>query len=562
VTRVVSGSNARKFLPVFLVFAAYLALRLWGWSNGPLFEDRDSLDYLEGIRDVLAGGLTQIASFPTDLSPGFPAFGALFAWLAGSVETGARLCSLFFSCVLFLALAVLGRKLAKPSGLQIGVVIGLLLLALNPVLLRLSYSILSEPAYIGIVYLGWCVFVRQYEQPGLWRAAFLGLIFGLAFVTRFEGILYLAAIPLLQLVHYSWEGRKKYSLRFLSLWVALFVASFAALSAPQVWRTSKAAGSFSLNGRQVWSQVMRAPDGKSYDEKLYGLDHSPAEVNIEYLQKHPEESSLSRQVGTASAVASYAKLALLNLDELNSSRLGELVGALALLFFAVGFGSILRDGLRFDGFLLAAFIGIGFIGPLLHNVVPRHIAVVAPAMILVAGIGVHRSARSLVRLGNQSSVGDGIGEEVVSTAFLVLLVAPWVYPLHGVLGVPDRNPDYSPSDYDEPAAVVRAISEAELGRRPVVIDRKAYLAYFAGGEWLAMPYADAEGLLRYAALNHADFLFLDHDFLSEYPFMKELETGASLPGLELLYGGVDSRGSRFELFRIRNPRTGSPADPD
>nr|MCU0734855.1 hypothetical protein [Methylotetracoccus sp.] len=46
-------------------------------------------------------------------------------------------------------------------------------------------------------------------------------------------------------------------------------------------------GRFALNGRQVWSAVLKYPDGKSEIEKIFGLDYSPGTNNIKYLKEHP-----------------------------------------------------------------------------------------------------------------------------------------------------------------------------------------------------------------------------------------------------------------------------------
>ena len=184
---------------IFLgIFCVYLLLRLLAWSNASNLEDHDSVSYLSAIEVFRTLDIGAINNLSADRTPFYPLFSALFSSLTGSAETGARLCSLFFSCLLFAAVVGIGRQFATAFSLGIG----LLIIAFNPVLIRLSYSVLTEPSYVAVVYLGLWLFMVHYRQPKVWTAAALGTLFALAFLNRFEGILYLAVIPLLQVVHF------------------------------------------------------------------------------------------------------------------------------------------------------------------------------------------------------------------------------------------------------------------------------------------------------------------------------------------------------------------------
>src|SRR5262249_29671070 len=148
--------------------------------------------------------------------------------------------------------------------------IGLVILSFSPFFIRYSYSVLTEPSYIAVLYLGFWLYLSQYKYPKLWSAVLLGILFGLSFLNRLEGLLYLAAIPLLQFTHFLAVGRTSYDLQHFSAFIALFVLFFSLISAPQIWRVSEKMGHFALNGRQVWSLILNNPDGKSYNEKISG----------------------------------------------------------------------------------------------------------------------------------------------------------------------------------------------------------------------------------------------------------------------------------------------------
>jgi hypothetical protein len=372
------------------VFVVYLLLRIVAWGNASDLEDHDSTALLRAIEQIAQFDWQVFLNINPDMTPVYPGFSALFSVFAPSVEGAARACSLFFSCLLFAAVIGVGRHYA--SSFEIG--IGVAILAFNPFMIRLSYSVLTEPSFIAVIYLGLWFFLAQYKTPKIWSAVGLAVIFGLSFLNRIEGILYLAAIPALQLSHFLFDRERKYDAKFLALWSAVFILTFTALSAPQVWRVSEKMGSFSLNGRTVWSAVMAAPDGKSYDEKIYGLDESPAQTNLDYFQEHPEGVA---RLSSSFNPADYIRIVTRNLDDLSQNRVGQLIGFIVLMFFGIGLLAVYRAGKYFECFVVVSFIAIGLFAPLLHNVVLRHIAVIAPMVMLVAGIGIVRTSRTIFR---------------------------------------------------------------------------------------------------------------------------------------------------------------------
>ena len=172
------------------VFAVFISLRLISWSNGPLLEASDAIGLMGTIKYFLALDFQTLIESSPDYTPFYPAFGALFSAIAGSVENGARLCSLFFSCIVFVSIIGIGRKIATPFE----VTLGLILLAISPYLVRFSYSVLTEPSYIGTIYAGFWLFWCKLDNPRIRYGVALGVIFSLGFLNRIEGILYLSLI--------------------------------------------------------------------------------------------------------------------------------------------------------------------------------------------------------------------------------------------------------------------------------------------------------------------------------------------------------------------------------
>jgi len=124
-----------QFVLLLCIFLVYLGSRILAWGNAPLLEDHDSLVYLNNIKAFLTFDFQEIIALSPDSTPFYPFFGALCSLLVGSIETGARLCSLVFSSLLFVSIIGIGKRIAGPIELGIGLVI----LALSPVLIHLHF---------------------------------------------------------------------------------------------------------------------------------------------------------------------------------------------------------------------------------------------------------------------------------------------------------------------------------------------------------------------------------------------------------------------------------------
>lgn len=537
------GGKTTETIYTFLflnIFCMYLILRCLAWNNTVLLEDTDSLFYINNIKVFLSFNLQNIINLDADSTPFYPFFGALFSLPGWSVETGARLCSLFFSSVLFLAVAGIGREIGKP----LEVVIGLLILSFSPVLISLSFSVLTEPSYIAMIYLGLWFFWTQYENPKYWKAGLLGVIFGLSFLNRMEGILYLAIIPLLQGAYVFWEGRKKHSFKHVICWGLIFIACFSLMAIPQIWRVSHKMGVLAINGRQAWSLVLNNPDGKSTNEKIFGLDFSPSQLNIAYIKSHLE---VLNQFESKAGPIDYIKTVIKEFDHLYRKQLGALIGPFGLIFFGFGILALYQSKRRFEIFLILAFIGLNMVGPLLHNVAIRHIIIIAPIIFLTGGVGVAYISRTLLK-GYESY---SLYNHLLPFIFLFGLIGAWNLPLLKTFSPPDHNHEYSPAELREPITIVKKIEENELRRAPIIVSQRGYLAYFTGGKQFYLPYTDYEGLVKYCNLNNVDIFYLKHKKVKKYPFFQAFLKDKSTPDFSLLYSGVDAYGGKIELYRFQ-----------
>jgi len=345
----------------------------------------------------------------------------------------------------------------------------------------------------------------------------------------------------------------------LAGWVLAFVICFAMVAAPQVWWVSRQMGRLAINGRQVWSEVMVQTDQR-YEGQIYGLDYSPSVINLTYLQAHPEAmpKKASRQ---APLPLRYGRLLVENGKDLAGDKLRILIGYFACTLFVLGLGVLTLRGRRADVLLVLGFLAVTLAGPLLHNVVVRHIVVIAPLVLLVGGIGVVDLAERLA-----SWTGGRRLAAVWEAALLLLTAALWAPVLRRALHRETCNKEYCVETMDRVSPVVQA-SARELGRPPRVAARKQYLPYYAGGTAVPLPYADYDRLVRFLRANRAVYLFLERWQIQGYPFLATFAE-RSPADFTLLDRHTDPEGRTSELYRLEPPpgaaalpRAGEPLVP-
>jgi hypothetical protein len=374
----------------------------------------------------------------------------------------------------------------------------------------------------------------------------VGFTFGFAFLTRTEGILYFLFIRFLQGMCTYWFERNIRSLKPLISWSLIYILCFGAIAVPQIWHVSEKMGTFAINGRQAWMAILNNPDGKSYGEKIKGLDFSPAKTNIEYLRVHPEELPSNANLNLRAHVSTV----LDNFNVLYQNTLGILLGPLCLIAFAFGLLSLYQSGYAFEAFLILVFIGVSLVGPFMHNVDMRHVLIIAPIMFLVAGIG--------VVYASEAFAGKYEKKYIVQYSFLAFflfaMIAVWVMPLRNTFRQTHYNRDYSLATLKEPLRILKNIAENELGRAPNVLAQRSYIAYFLGGTRLDLPYTDYQGLVKYCELNEVEFFYFSHRQIREgkYPFLVAFTSGSALADFALLHTGLDDYGEKVELYRFRN----------
>lgn len=570
-----SPAAGRRWLLISLVL--YLALRILALASVAVLEDRDSTSLIRDAQVFASWDAARIIDLRPDATPLYPLLTAVANRLGMSWVFGARFVSWLAAALLALAMTGIALRLAPPDAsgppapersatarswtLHVAAA-GVAVMALSPTLVDLSRSVLTEGLYIAVVYGGLWLLLRRGAAPSRRGAMLLGTVFALAFLARTEGLLYLAAVPVIRLAT-AWSadrgsgGRTRWvsSTRTWLSWSAAYVLGFGLLALPQVWRVSRSMGQPAFNGRQVWQVILNQPGDKPYEQKIYGLDHSPYQINLVYIQSHPEQARL--MAGNVAGSDLVAKAAGLGRGFLTRS-LPRLISPLGLLLAALGLMALWQARRRADLAWMGLFLGASLAAPLLHDLDPRHLAVSLPVLALLQGIG-------LVWLAGASPPGLGtpLRPKVAARPRVAMRAALTVAALAGLLlGMrkdlalatwpPPESRDYAMADQQ---ALLTALRQADWPK-PVdglrITARQGYFSLAAGAQEVYLPFADYEALVTYCRFNQVDVLLLEHDLLERYPFLPRFAAESS-PDFIRVHRHVSPSHGLLELYRF-SPR--------
>lgn len=185
-----SAFRARELPGLSLLLALAAALRLLAWqrtavmfNDGPIF-----LALADALR---AGRVDEVLAHPQH--PLYPALIAAFSRGSGSDEAAAVGISVAggvvaVAAVFAMARARFGPAVAWPAAWVV---------ALHPWAVDFSADVMSDGLYAGLSLAGFALLVSLLERPAIGRAAAFGLVAGLAFLARPEGLVLAAAAVVL-----------------------------------------------------------------------------------------------------------------------------------------------------------------------------------------------------------------------------------------------------------------------------------------------------------------------------------------------------------------------------
>lgn len=239
-------------LGALLVVAALVRAIAWSrtavlFNDGPIF-----LALADALR---AGRFADVLAHPQH--PLYPAWIALLGLLSLPAESAAVGVSiagglLAVAAIFWMAWSRFGREVAWISAWVV---------ALHPYVVDFSSDVMSDGLYAGLHLAGFALLVDLLERPGRRRAIAFGLVVGLAFWTRPEGLA-LGVVALVCTAGRAWTSRA-HRARLLRC-AAVFVAAGAVLVVALLFAETRGAEELAWSQKKSVAQLARG--GPSAEE--------------------------------------------------------------------------------------------------------------------------------------------------------------------------------------------------------------------------------------------------------------------------------------------------------
>lgn len=542
--------------PLMALLLLAVAIRLY-WGTRPRVVWGDEPFYLWLGQSLLSGAGYQFFGISgIHFSPLFPLLAGAIAKAIGLLGVpapqalAAASVTLYVVCGSLLVLPIYGiaRRLAgRGAGLAAG-----LAAALYPALTAgvLLWGTMTEPLYLLLIASAWWALLIALESGRIVAYAAAGLALGLAYLTRTEALVYVAAgagaLPLIKLLI---PDRARRLGRMAAGLVVLLLVFGAAISPYLVtlhretgkWQLAEEAGS-----TYVSAQGLARNDVAAFDRATWGLDPTSGEV---YLFSPASEGQGLLDAILADPRA-FLRLLRANGRDLLATAFSRrllpwpLLGLIVLGLFARPW-DVRR--LRGELLLLAALAGpLSFLPFFIQD---RYVSgVLLPALAWIgAGTAWLGSwlADSLASLTARLANPAWRKLLLPLPAALLALALVWLGPqLWTTLG---RTNSFQPAHLDA-AAELRKLS---VPADAVVMSRYPAIAFHAGTRWTPTPAAAWADVVAYARRHGASYLAVDAWEIKLRPELKPLLDPAIAPP-ELEYVATKDRGAGpVVLYRFR-----------
>jgi 4-amino-4-deoxy-L-arabinose transferase-like glycosyltransferase len=534
-----SGSTKKTWqvvTAVGLIAAVALGARLVYGLSRTVLTDHDSTGYIFRAREIFEGG----SFFHPFHVPGYPLLIGIWSLPVGDDILAAKIASIVCGALLSLVAYALGSEL---YGRKVGWAAAALI-AFNVGMIDVSASEISESTYIltSFTALALAIWAMQSERLVIWLLA--GVLAGLCYWVRPEGILYVGLIPALAILD-SWLRNRRFLSKRLALHLVAFVAVGSSLAVPNVWHIYRTTGAWSINARTAWAALIHgepSQDPLAYERALGQLTPSGLATM--------KDSALSHVAMTQSYSenAVYrAKAVVKNLDE--TYRLLPAVFPVFLIML-MGVGLLARPFRlpdRAPDFILAGALLPWFVVYPLYEIDFENLAPVVPVLTLWAAVGLVEIAG---RLGRRLAAGysGANGGRRLNYPLLVLVAVAMMLELPSYVQKV-RNP--TPREDHPIHREVGDWIQANLAEDAVILSRKGFVPLYGNREQAYLPFAEYDEVIAHARSIGADYLLLEErlrDMRPQLAFL--LEDPEDTDDLVLEYENHAVRGRSILLFRI------------
>jgi 4-amino-4-deoxy-L-arabinose transferase-like glycosyltransferase len=460
--------------------------------------------------------------------PFLPVLLAAGALPTGSIEGAARLIPFLAGVLLVPITFVLARLMYGPR-----VALGMAaLIALHPVFIDLSTTAEAETVYLPLTFAGLYWALRALDSGRLSHTVWGGTMFGLAYLTRPEALLFPVVILITMLVA---SVRNPVLARRIALRCLCLVAPILVLAAPYVIYLSAHIGALRLDGKGIMNYTIgtRRNSGMSHPEASLGIGPTLSEDGPQLSPNHfiatiHELPSLRELVTYWGKSARRNEPALFDLvlSPVFGSVFGIALIALGLFGRPWGQGRAVREAVLLGIAVAHVFLLLG-----LHAVLFRYVLPVMSISLLWVSKGIDELARWGVGTARRALPPPPRWLDMgIRSVLMIALLLMAFWGLRWGSPLQDQGPSIGSLKQ-----VGAWLAHYRPGPKRVMTTHPQ-VPYYSRGTLLLMPYAEGSLALQYVHLKQPDFIVLVEEDRLIAPYLKQwLDDGIPDPLATLIY---------------------------
>ncbi len=548
----------RDLLFVVIITSAALIFRLL-LSSYRFAVSFDEVNYLKLGISASQNGLSSV--FHTYWSPFYPLVVALFAKLSSNYELVGRLVSIVASVLVlppiyYFSKAVFDQKIARVS---------LVLLAFYPSLAFFSTRAQTEPLYTLIITLGIFIGWFALNRKVYWLNLVVGLLFGLAYLTKPEGLGFVIVFVGIQGLLFLISLFKKQTLFFGLRDSLLTVAGFLIVAAPYLIFLKQATGQWTISAKGKANQQFEAQaSGLSgvTEDVFRKLNANNTQVPIDqiyhlgsFIQAEEERGTPTIKVSPLIVVRKYVE----NLYKVLADGANHALTSIILVLLMLGLFSEpwTQERTLRELYLLSYLLFFWMLVIPLFHINDRYFLPLLPVCFIWVGKGlvtlVDWLENTLRNLFHFSKLKVNVNLLALTTVIGLIVLGLYLPQLGKIL---NRN-RWSTEYWAEPVEQkIAGLWIKEFGKpSPVIMSRGRTVDFYAGNyniaETVTVPKNELSRVLEYARNRGVQYLVLNERYLAAYPelsFLLREETVSA--GLELVFKYDSKPGLKTLVYQI------------
>jgi 4-amino-4-deoxy-L-arabinose transferase-like glycosyltransferase len=423
--------------------------------------------------------------------------------------------------------------------------IAAVLAAVLPFTVQLSTVALADMLFLTLAAGGTFFLLRASNEGRLGDAVACGAAFGLAYLTRPEGVLFefLAVLALLApLVTRAKNARAVAGLALAA------ILPFACLAAPYVGFLSAHAGHLRIEGKSVLNLDigLRMRSGMSYVVAADAIDRNLAEVGPELHQDYYFEPAGRKQPSLGTILAFAAENVARHMREIGHVLASRLCGTVIFCLLAIA-GFVAGPWSRRRVWNQTILVGYGIVCVLalasVYHFWDRYFIGFVPLLLVWAANGLDVSARAIESRWPASARWRAAVPALAAVFLVALLFSTKVRFADDSASLAERQAGGWLAQHGGSGARILAISDQAV--------------FYAGGIWTMLPYApDDETALRYVREKQPEFLILNSEYAAERPYVTAWLKSA-IPGsrARVVYALTEPGGPTIQILRWNDAGT-------